>query len=57
MTPQLIVFYIVGSLVVGWAGRNRRIGLVGFFLLSLLITPVLGLLTVWLTAPSPNRAL
>lgn len=56
MTPQFIVFYIVGSLVVGWAGRNRRIGFVGFFLASLLVTPVLSLLTLWMTAPSANRA-
>jgi hypothetical protein len=55
MTP-LVAFFIVGSIVVGLAGRHRRIGFVGFLILSLLITPVLGLLALWLTAPRPRRA-
>jgi len=55
MPPLLLAFHIVGSLVVGLAGRNRRIGFIGFLILSLLITPVLGLLALWLTAPSPRR--
>ena len=54
MTP-LLVFHLVGSLVVGYAGRHRRIGFVGFVILSLLITPVLALLALWMSAPSSRQ--
>jgi len=56
MTPPFIVAYLIGSLAVGLAGRRRRIGFVGFLIVSLLITPPLALLVLWLTGPSPRRA-
>lgn len=41
---MMIVIYLLLSIVVGWLGRHRHIGFVGFFVLSLLITPVIALL-------------
>ena len=57
MTPPLIIAYVLGSLAVGLAGRRRRIGFVGFMIVSLLITPPLALLVLWVSAPAaPRRA-
>jgi hypothetical protein len=55
MTPAFAVAYLIGSLAVGIAGRRRRIGFVGFLIVSLLITPPLALLVLWLTGFSPSR--
>lgn len=49
MTPILLLS-IIGSLVIGVLGRHRRIGFLGFLILSLVLTPVLGLLVLLLTA-------
>ena len=40
---MLYLIYVVFSLFVGWLGRNKQIGFVGFLLVSLLLTPVVGL--------------
>ncbi len=48
MTPLLLV-HIVGSVLIGFLGRHRKIGFLGFLIVSLLITPVLGLLVLILT--------
>jgi len=53
MAP-LLVAHILGSIVVGWAGRRRRIGFLGFTLLSLLVTPVLALVVLFFTAQKPD---
>lgn len=49
MAPTLLLM-IAGAVLVGWLGRHRRIGFLGFFLVSLLITPILGLLVLILSA-------
>jgi hypothetical protein len=41
---MLLVIYVVFSIFVGWLGRNKQIGFVGFVLLSLLISPVISLI-------------
>jgi hypothetical protein len=43
---MLITAYLILCFVVGIAGRQRRLGFFGFFLLSVLLTPVIPL--VWL---------
>jgi hypothetical protein len=43
----------MGCLVVGLFGIHRRIGFVGFFILSLLLTPPLTLLLLVLTRAKP----
>lgn len=40
MVPQFLIAYIILALIVGLLGRNKAIGFWGFFLLSLLLTPV-----------------
>jgi hypothetical protein len=51
--PLFWVLYAVGAIIVGVAGRQRRIGFVGFLLLALLLTPPLVLLILILTRPKP----
>ena len=48
MSPLFLV--VAGAVLVGFLGRHRRIGFLGFFLVSLLITPLLGLLVLILSA-------
>ena len=40
---MLVIVYLILCLVVGLAGRSRRLGFFGFFLLSVLLTPVVAL--------------
>jgi hypothetical protein len=47
--PALI--YLGFCVVVGFLGRRRRIGMLGFFLASIVVTPLLVLLILVLTAP------
>ena len=44
--------YLVFCILVGLCGSQRRMGFTGTFLLSLVITPVLGLLVLLITGPS-----
>jgi hypothetical protein len=41
-----LAIYLLLSLVVGFVGRNRPIGFLGYFLLSIIVTPVVTLLTI-----------
>ena len=55
MTQSIaIVLYLVFCILAGLCGSYRRMGFFGTFLLSLVITPVVMLLLLILTAPS-NR--
>jgi hypothetical protein len=47
----LLVVHVLGSFLVAFAGRRRRIGYFGFLLVSLLITPILALLMLFITTP------
>ncbi len=51
ITPELVVAYLVLCLVAGIAGRNRRIGFWGFLFCSILFTPVISLLFIYLSTP------
>ena len=46
----MLALMIAGAVLVGYLGRHRRIGFLGFAILSLLITPLLGLLVLILSA-------
>ena len=48
----ILAAYIVFCILVGLCGSQRRMGFTGTFLLSLAITPVLGLLVLLITGPS-----
>lgn len=50
MHPILIYVYFMASVLVGFLGRHRAIGFIGFFIASLLITPVLSFLVLAMTA-------
>jgi len=54
----IVVLYVLAAVLVGFAGRNRRIGFLGFFAISLLFTPILGFAIVFLSAPTkgPTQA-
>ena len=40
MVPQFFIAYVILALIVALLGRNKAIGFWGFFLLSLILTPV-----------------
>jgi hypothetical protein len=47
-----VVLYLIFCILAGLCGTHRRMGFFGTFLLSLVITPVVVLLVLILTAPS-----
>jgi hypothetical protein len=54
MAPAVLL-WIVTSMLVGYLGRHRRIGFLGFFLASLIFTPVLTFLILILSAPKKEQ--
>ena len=48
----VLAAYLVFAILVGLCGSQRRMGFTGTFLLSLVITPVIGLLVLLMTGPS-----
>jgi hypothetical protein len=46
---MFVLYYIIFCVAVAFLGRNRRIGALGFFIVSLLLTPVIALLILVLT--------
>lgn len=40
ITPQFLIAYAILALIVGLLGRDKQIGFWGFFMLSLLLTPL-----------------
>jgi hypothetical protein len=51
-----LFLWLLPSLAVGLLGRDRAIGFLGFFLLSLLVSPVLSLIVLLITTPRRRRA-
>lgn len=47
----LAVLYIALCTMTGIMGRNTRIGFWGFLFLSMLVTPLLPLVAIYLTSP------
>jgi hypothetical protein len=48
------LIYLVFSVIVGGIGRKRSIGFVGFFVLSLLLTPILIGIVLLVTSPKDS---
>lgn len=48
----VLMAYLVFCILVGLCGSQRRMGFTGTFLLSLIVTPVIGLLVLMITGPS-----
>ena len=51
MPVVLILVSIVLAYLIGFLGRNRKLGFWGHFFASLLLTPVIGLLLIVATNP------
>lgn len=50
-----ILVYALLSILMGWIGRRKAIGFVGFFILSLAITPLATCLILLITSPRPDQ--
>jgi hypothetical protein len=48
----IVSVYLPLCLAIGFAGRKREFGFWGFFFFSLIVTPIVGLLTLIGGAPS-----
>ena len=55
MIPIGVVVWVLGSLLIGIAGRRYRFGFWGYFFVSILLPPVVGLL-MWIAAVPPRSA-
>jgi FtsH-binding integral membrane protein len=47
-----LILYVVFSILVGLCGSQRRMGFIGTFIMSLLLTPILVLIVLLLTGPA-----
>lgn len=55
MPVALAFIYAALCLLVAWFGRKRQIGFAGFFVLSVLLTPLIMMLVYLLGAPRVTR--
>jgi hypothetical protein len=53
---QFVVLYFLACALVAFAGRGRRIGFLGFFILSIFLSPIIALLVVILSAPVSEKS-
>ncbi len=49
-SPLVIILYVALAALVGFLGRKRAVGFAGFFVLALLLTPVVMALALMVTA-------
>lgn len=59
LVPQFLIAYLILCLIVGLLGRDKVIGFWGFFLLSIIITPIVPFVFMLITRPrrrSPRHA-
>lgn len=52
---MIAALYILLSVLVGWLGRHKQIGFVGFLVLSLVFTPVVTLLVLMMSHDRRSR--
>lgn len=52
--PQFMLAYVILSLIVGLLGRNKYLGFWGFVLVSLLFTPIVPALLLFITRDRPR---
>ncbi len=51
-----LLLYILVSVLVGFLGRNKKLGFWGYFFGSMLLTPLIGILLVLASSPrNPAR--
>lgn len=54
-SPQLMLGYALACMLVGWYGKDTRIGYWGFLILSFVLTPFVAFLFIFLSAPAKRR--
>jgi hypothetical protein len=52
---MIIILWIIFTIILAWYGGYRKIGFWGAFFLSLLLSPVIGLIAVMLSKPLPTK--
>jgi ABC-type multidrug transport system permease subunit len=57
--PQLtaVLVYVALSAIVGFLGRKRSVGFVGFFTFAILLSPLIAGLTLLATTPGSNKSI
>lgn len=53
--PVLTLIWILLSILFGWLGRRRKFGFVGHFLVTILLSPLVGFLVLLATSPRPRE--
>jgi hypothetical protein len=48
---NIVLIFVALSIIIAFLGRKRRFGFWGYFFLSMLLTPVVGLLTLIAAIP------
>lgn len=51
LVPQFLIAYLILAVIVGLLGRDKQIGFWGFFLLSLVITPIVPAVFMLISRP------
>jgi ABC-type glycerol-3-phosphate transport system permease component len=54
MAISLVLLSIVISMIIGYFGRKLRFGFWGYFFVSVLFTPIIGLLMLFAGLPRPD---
>jgi hypothetical protein len=52
LIPQSLLIYVLLCGVAGYLGRNRRAGFWGFFFLSLIVTPIITAVFIYVAKPA-----
>src|SRR5688500_13272536 len=52
---EIVIFWLIGALIVGLIGNGKTIGFGGAFLLSLLLSPLLGFIIVLFYPSKENQ--
>jgi hypothetical protein len=55
--PQIaiVILIVLASLIIATLGKYRKMGFWGYFFASLLLTPLIGLLLLFASDPSPKN--
>jgi len=48
---EIVLAEIVGAVVIGWLGRNRKFGFWGYFFCALALTPLVGVIVLLASDP------
>lgn len=51
---EIVIIYILGALIVGWIASNSTLGFGSGFLISLLLSPIIGFI-ICLLYPNKNK--